>query len=145
MDNFLSCLSDIFIGNGFIIILACLLVGAVIKGTASKIPNKFIPFINMVISIVLGFIIPGTYDDRDIISKIIILIFIGISSTGFYEVLCVMVKRRFSIDLTKLIKKCLGDGSDESIETQQSSYTDSTTENCTETESDEPIQEDPGA
>ena len=144
MDNFLSCLSDIFIGNGFIIILACLLVGAVIKGTASKIPNKFIPFINIVISIVLGFVIPGTYDDRDIVSKIIILIFIGLSSTGFYEILCVMVKRRFSIDLTKLVKKCLGDNSDESIETEQSS-SDSTTEDCAETESDEPVQEDPGA
>ena len=48
------------------------------------------------------------------------------------------------IDLTKLVKKCLGDNSDASIETEQSS-SDSTTEDCAETESDEPVQEDPGA
>lgn len=84
--------------NGLLIALACLILGSFIKGS-TKIHNKYIPYINVVFSIILGFVIPETYTDRSIASKIIILILLGLSSVGLYEAICVIVKKRFSVDL----------------------------------------------
>lgn len=105
MENIISSISDIFLGNGIIIIIGCMIAGLFIKGSFKKIPNKYIPFINMCISIILGFVIPGTYADRDTVSKVILLMFIGLSSVGLYEVLCIMLKDRFSIDVKKIVSK----------------------------------------
>ena len=105
MENILSSISDLFLGNGIIIIIGCMVVGMILKGTFKKFPNKFIPFINIGISIVLGFLIPDTYSDRDIVSKVIILMFLGLSSVGLYEALCIIIKDRFSIDIKKMISK----------------------------------------
>ena len=105
MENILSSISDLFLGNGIIIIIGCMVVGMILKGTFKKFPNKFIPFINIGISIILGFLIPDTYSDRDIVSKVIILMFLGLSSVGLYEALCIIIKDRFSIDIKKIISK----------------------------------------
>lgn len=105
MENILSSISDLFLGNGIIIIIGCMVVGLFLKGTFKKFPNKFIPFINICISIILGFVIPNTYSDRDIVSKVIILMFLGLSSVGLYETLCIILKDRFSIDIKKIISK----------------------------------------
>ena len=105
MENILSSISDLFLGNGIIIIIGCMVVGMILKGTFKKFPNKFIPFINIGISIILGFLIPDTYSDRDIVSKVIILMFLGLSSVGLYEALCIIIKDRFSIDIKKMISK----------------------------------------
>ena len=105
MESILSSISDLFLGNGIIIIIGCMIVGMFLKGTFKKLPNKFIPFINIGISIVLGFLIPDTYSDRDIVSKVIILMFLGLSSVGLYEALCIIIKDRFSIDIKKMISK----------------------------------------
>lgn len=109
MENILSSISDLFLGNGIIIIIGCMIVGLFVKGSFKKVPNKFIPFINIAISIILGFIIPGTFDDRDVVSKVIILIFLGLSSVGLYEMLCIVLKDRFSIDVKKIMNKSLND------------------------------------
>ena len=105
MESILSSISDLFLGNGIIIIIGCMIVGMFLKGTFKKLPNKFIPFINIGISIVLGFLIPDTYSDRDIVSKVIILMFLGLSSVGLYEALCIILKDRFSIDVKKIVSK----------------------------------------
>ena len=105
MESILSSISDLFLGNGIIIIIGCMIVGMFLKGTIKKLPNKFIPFINIGISIVLGFLIPDTYSDRDIVSKVIILMFLGLSSVGLYEALCIILKDRFSIDVKKIVSK----------------------------------------
>lgn len=105
MENILSSISDLFLGNGIIIIIGCMVVGMILKGTFKKFPNKFIPFINIGISVILGFLIPDTYSDRDIVSKVVILMFLGLSSVGLYEALCIIIKDRFSIDIKKMISK----------------------------------------
>ena len=103
MDNFITSVSELFLGNGIIISLACLTVGMFLKGTFKKFPNKYIPFSNVVVAIVAGFAIPGTFDDKDPVSKVIILAFLGLSSVGLYESLCVIVKKRFDIDIAEII------------------------------------------
>lgn len=102
MEDILTNVTDLFIGNGIIIILGCFVIGTLLKGTFKTFPNKFIPHMNVVIAIVLGFIIPGTFDDMSIPSKVICLAFIGLSSVGLYEILCTMVKQRFSVDLKRI-------------------------------------------
>lgn len=102
MDDILTNIIDLFLGNGIIIVIGCLVVGMFLKGTFKRIPNKFIPYINAVVAVILGFIIPGTFEDEFIISKIILLIFIGFSSVGLYEALCLLIKDRFSVDIKKI-------------------------------------------
>lgn len=119
MENILTSISDLFLGNGIIIIIGCMIMGLFVKGSFKKIPNKYIPFINMGISIILGFVIPGTFADRDIVSKIILLMFLGLSSVGLYEMLCITLKDRFSIDVKKIVSKFSNNlyGSNNSSET----------------------------
>ena len=105
MDNILTSISDLFLGNGIVIIIGCMIVGLFVKGSFKKVPNKYIPFINIGISIILGFTIPGTFEDKDIVSKVIILMFLGLSSVGLYESFCIILKDRFSIDIKKIVSK----------------------------------------
>lgn len=102
MDDVLTNITDLFLGNGLIIVIGCFVVGMFLKGSIKNLPNKFIPYINIVVAIVLGFVIPGTFEDEFIVSKIIILSFLGLSSVGLYEILCIMIKDRFSIDIKQL-------------------------------------------
>ena len=102
MDDVLTNITDLFLGNGLIIVIGCFVVGMFLKGSIKDLPNKFIPYINIVVAIVLGFVIPGTFEDEFIVSKIIILSFLGLSSVGLYEILCIMIKDRFSIDIKQL-------------------------------------------
>ena len=119
-------ISDLLVGNGLMIAVFCMILGLFIKGS-TKIPNKFIPCINMVVSVILVFVIPNTYTDKDMVSKIIILMFIGLSSVGLYETLCIIVKDRFSIDLKSILSKVFGveDGENKPIEEIQTDETDS--------------------
>ena len=102
MDDVLTNITDLFLGNGLIIVIGCFIVGMFLKGSIKNLPNKFIPYINIIVAIVLGFVIAGTFEDEFIVSKIIILSFLGLSSVGLYEILCIMIKDRFSIDIKQL-------------------------------------------
>lgn len=102
MDNILTNITDLFLGNGIIIILGCFVIGMILKGSVKKLPNRYIPYINAIVAVILGFLIPGTFDGEPIISKIIILAFLGLSSVGLYEALCVVIKERFSIDINQI-------------------------------------------
>lgn len=119
MDDVLTNVSDLFVGNGLIIVLGCFVIGTILKGTITKLPNKYIPYINSVISVILGFVIPDTYDNENLISKIIILVFLGLSSTGMYEAICTIVKNRFSIDLKQIYNNIINK-KDSSNQTQES-------------------------
>lgn len=105
MTDIYDSISELFLGDGIIISLACMTMGLFLKGTFKKIPNNLIPFINVVVAIVAGFAIPGTYADKDVVSKVIILSFLGLSSVGLYEALCIIVKRRFDIDVAEILSK----------------------------------------
>jgi hypothetical protein len=107
MDDILTNITDLFVGNGVIIVLGCFVIGTLLKGTFKKFPNKYIPHVNAIISIILGFIIPGTFDDMSVPAKIVCLAFIGLSSVGLYEILCTMVKERFSVDLKQIYNNIL--------------------------------------
>ena len=76
MDDILTNITDLFLGNGIIIVIGCLIIGMFLKGSIKNLPNKFIPYINTVIAVILGFIIPGTFEEEFIVSKIILLMFI---------------------------------------------------------------------
>ena len=102
MDDIMTNVSDLFLGNGIVIVIGCLLVGSILKGTFKKLPNKYIPVLNSIIAIVLGFIIPDTFSDQSILAKVILLVFIGFSSVGLYEAICIIIKDRFSVDLKKI-------------------------------------------
>lgn len=101
-DSIDNVLSTIFVGNGLTICIACFIVGTILKGSITKLPNRFIPFINIIIAEILGFVIPNTFEGKDIGSKIILLAFLGLSSVGLYESISIILKNRFSIDLKKL-------------------------------------------
>nr|DAJ46590.1 MAG TPA: holin [Caudoviricetes sp.] len=118
MEDILTNVSDLFVGNGIIIVIGCFVIGTILKGTIKKLPNKYIPYINSVVSVILGFVIPGTYDDENIIAKIIVLIFLGLSSTGMYEAICIIVKDRFSIDLKQIYNNIINK-SESSSQTQE--------------------------
>lgn len=118
MEDILTNVSDLFVGNGIIIVIGCFVIGTILKGTIKKLPNKYIPYINSVVSVILGFAIPGTYDDENIIAKIIVLIFLGLSSTGMYEAICIIVKNRFSIDLKQIYNNIINK-SESSSQTQE--------------------------
>lgn len=125
MEDIFTNITDLFIGNGVVIILGCFVIGTLLKGTFKKFPNKFIPHMNVIISIILGFIIPGTFIDISIPSKVICLAFIGLSSVGLYEILCTTVKQRFSVDLKRIYNNIVnaiddeGEFSDESEDVDQ--------------------------
>lgn len=118
MEDILTNVSDLFVGNGIIIVIGCFVIGTILKGTIKKLPNKYIPYINSVVSVILGFAIPGTYDNENIIAKIIVLIFLGLSSTGMYEAICIIVKNRFSIDLKQIYNNIINK-SESSSQTQE--------------------------
>lgn len=116
MEDIFTNITDLFIGNGVVIILGCFVIGTLLKGTFKKFPNKFIPHMNVIISIILGFIIPGTFTDMSIPSKVICLAFIGLSSVGLYEILCTTVKQRFSVDLKRIYNNIVNAIDDEGYE-----------------------------
>lgn len=118
MEDILTNVSDLFVGNGIIIVIGCFVIGTILKGTVKKLPNKYIPYINSVVSVILGFAIPDTYDNENIIAKIIVLIFLGLSSTGMYEAICIIVKNRFSIDLKQIYNNIINK-SESSSQTQE--------------------------
>ena len=109
MDEITAHITNLFLGDGIIIILGCFVIGMFLKGTFKKFPNKYIPYVNMVVAIILGFLIPDTFADKPVVSKVIILAFLGLSSVGFYEAICTAVKNRFSIDLNKIYNNIVND------------------------------------
>lgn len=120
MDDILTNITDLFLGNGIIIVIGCLIIGMFLKGSIKKLPNKFIPYINAIIAVILGFIIPGTFEEEFIVSKIILLMFLGFSSVGLYEALCLLIKDRFSIDIKKVYSNITNsDKNDTSSQTQE--------------------------
>lgn len=138
MDDILTYITDLFLGNGVIIILGCFVVGMFLKGSLKKLPNKYIPYINTLVAIALGFLIPGTYDEEPIVSKIIILAFLGLSSVGFYEAICTAVKNRFSIDINKIYNNIINNSNDCSVEEEESNnQTDGTVSQGIEDQSEE--------
>ena len=138
MDEILTYITDLFLGNGVIIILGCFVVGMFLKGSLKKLPNKYIPYINTLVAIALGFLIPGTYDEEPIVSKIIILAFLGLSSVGFYEAICTAVKNRFSIDINKIYNNIINNSNDCSVEEEESNnQTDWTVSQGIEDQSEE--------
>lgn len=119
MDDILTNITDLFLGNGIIIIIGCFVIGMFLKGSVKKLSNKYIPYINVIVAIILGFIIPGTFDDEFIVSKIIILSFLGLSSVGLYEAICVIVKERFSINIHNIYNNNLNDNNSKESQTQE--------------------------
>lgn len=119
MDDILTNITDLFLGNGIIIIIGCFVIGMFLKGSVKKLSNKYIPYINVIVAIILGFIIPGTFDDEFIVSKIIILAFLGLSSVGLYEAICVIVKERFSINIHNIYNNNLNDNNSKESQTQE--------------------------
>lgn len=129
MDDILTNVSDLFLGNGIIIVIGCMLVGTIIKGSIKKIPNKFIPYINAIVAIILGFMIPGTCEGESIVSKVVILAFLGLSSVGLYEALCIAIKERFSIDIKRIYNNIVNDSCGQTLEDVPKDDSDDT-EDC---------------
>lgn len=107
MDEFDKVLAGIFDDNGVIITIGCFVIGLFLKGSIKGLPNKYIPYINSLIAIILGFLIPDTYSDKPIVTKIILLAFLGISSVGLYEYICNIVQKRFSVNLKQIINNII--------------------------------------
>ena len=105
MDNILTSISDLFLGNGIVIIIGCMIVGLFVKGSFKKVPNKYIPFINIGISIILGFMIPGTFEDKDIVSKVIILMFLVFPLLAFMNHFVSYLKIDLALTLKKIVSK----------------------------------------
>ena len=115
MDELTTSINNIFVGNGLTIVISCFVIGSIVKGSFSFIPNKFIPFINMIVAEILGFVIPDTFAERDVISKVILLAFIGLSSVGLYESITSIIKKRFSVDLPQIFLRIFGKDGDETL------------------------------
>lgn len=135
MDDILTNITDLFLGNGIIIVIGCLIIGMFLKGSIKNLPNKFIPYINTVIAVILGFIIPGTFEEEFIVSKIILLMFLGLSSVGLYEILCLLVKDRFSVDIKKIYNNIINSDKNEAPSQTQEDVPPSTYEDNNDLES----------
>ena len=94
-------LQNLFLNEGLLILFTCLIIGMIIKGTVNKIPNKIIPGITAGVGVLLTFLI-GSFIDDQIIVRILKGAIIGWSSVGLYECLCLIISKRFSIDLTSI-------------------------------------------
>jgi hypothetical protein len=116
MDALTNVIADIFVGNGAIIVIGCFVIGLFLKGSLKKLPNKYIPYINSITAIVLGFLIPDTYSDKPIVTKVILLAFLGITSVGLYETICNIVKKRFSINLEQIVNNIVNPKEDKKDE-----------------------------
>ena len=116
MDALTNVIADIFVGNGAIIVIGCFVIGLFLKGSLKKLPNKYIPYINSITAIVLGFLIPNTYSDKPIVTKVILLAFLGISSVGLYETICNIVQKRFSINLEQIVNNIVNPKEDKDEE-----------------------------
>ena len=116
MDALTNVIADIFVGNGAIIVIGCFVIGLFLKGSLKKLPNKYIPYINSITAIVLGFLIPNTYSDKPIVTKVILLAFLGISSVGLYETICNIVQKRFSINLEQIVNNIVNPKEDKKDE-----------------------------
>ena len=63
-----------------VVVLACMLVGYILKHWISDVDNKWIPTIVCVLGIVLQFVIAGTSVDNFVIGGIS-----GLASTGLHQ------------------------------------------------------------
>ena len=66
-------------------------------------------------------LIPDTYSDKPIVTKVILLAFLGLSSVGFYEIICTIVKKRFSINLEEIYNNIVNDEGQKDEERDESS------------------------
>ena len=72
-----SALSEYFV---IVVVVACLIVGYLIKKTFTMIPNKYIPTILAVLGAVLNFFVSGAS-----IESVVYGALIGLASTGLHQ------------------------------------------------------------
>ena len=93
MENIFEFIMQLFIENGIIIAVATFIVGEIIKGF-KKIPTSIIPLVGGLLGIILGITIPNIFVGKDIITSAICGLALGWASTGGYETIKNLTKKK---------------------------------------------------
>lgn len=75
--DFLTIFNETFVA---VVMIACLVIGYIIKTSLDFIPNKYIPTILAVFGAVINVAVSGTSIDSAVYGALM-----GLASTGFYE------------------------------------------------------------
>lgn len=75
--DFLTIFNETFVA---VVMIACLVIGYIIKTSLDFIPNKYIPTILAVFGAVINVAVSGTSIDSVVYGALM-----GLASTGFYE------------------------------------------------------------
>jgi hypothetical protein len=86
MPEFVIDFISSIISSGLPIAVFCFVVGELIKTAfCSKIPNTYIPLISAVLGGLLVLVLPTTFSDSDLGTRIIYGVLCGWAATGAYE------------------------------------------------------------
>ena len=85
MENVFQYILDLLVGKGIVILVAVFVLGTIIKQSIKFIPNCFIPLIGGVVGILLAILIPGLFENTDVITRGIYGLALGWAATGGYE------------------------------------------------------------
>lgn len=75
--DFLTIFNETFVA---VVMIACLVIGYIIKTSLDFIPNKYIPTILAVFGAIINVAVSGTSIDSAVYGALM-----GLASTGFYE------------------------------------------------------------
>lgn len=84
MEKVFEFIMELFMGNGLIIAVTAFIIGCIVK-KLDLIPNKYIPLIGGTVGLILGLVIPGLFDGRDIVTSMCLGLALGWAATGGYE------------------------------------------------------------
>lgn len=97
MDNiFDTILNDYFV---IVVVVACLVIGYIIKTSLSFIPNKYIPTIVAVVGAVVNAIVGGPS-----VETIVYGAFMGLSSTGLHQLFVKWINKNNNSSTTTTTK-----------------------------------------
>jgi hypothetical protein len=127
VDYLIAFLYNNFIDEGLIVIVACFVVGNIIKTSCPKVSNQLIVPIVSITGIAITLATSYPYEGS-IVTYIIKGMVLGWSSTGFYELLRALIKLKIlkvpGIDLNAILDFISNDTNDNKTNKEDNSDTD---------------------
>ena len=84
MEQVFEFIMELFLGNGLIIAVTAFVIGCIVK-KLNVIPNNYIPLIGGTIGFILGLVIPGLFEGKDVVTSMCLGLALGWAATGGYE------------------------------------------------------------
>lgn len=91
-----TLLQDIFLRQGIVVIIACLVIGSLVKHNISIIPNKYIPVIVTVCGAILSLLL-HSFSEDPIAMQVVKGAILGWASTGVHQFGKAFLQNRFKL------------------------------------------------